>query len=407
MRGSPQVGYVASRPFAPAWPLLVAVLVACSSETPKQGKASDGVNAHGDTTARPKAPAQQNRVTLSEAAYATANIEVVTVERAAGASATAVLEVPGHVELDSARIAVISSRAPGRIERLLVGIGDRVRGGATVALLTSPQFLTAQSEFMQATRRAALLAGSADAEGADALAAAARRRLLLLGASDEAIARLASGGEPSLTLPVTAPLGGSILSVQALAGMAVEPGAPIFTVADLSSINVVGDVPERALGAVRPGARATVRVDAYANERFAGRVVRTKDELDPTTRTGKAVIAVPNAQLRLKPGMFASVELSGITTALGLEDTTRRGAIAIPESAVVTDGEMRYVFIQTAPRTFERRTIEVAPSSAVRVGSGGSVLVRSGLAAGERVVIRGAFVLKSELAKAAFGESEG
>jgi multidrug efflux pump subunit AcrA (membrane-fusion protein) len=407
MRGNPGIHRATRLQLVHVVISLILGVVACSGEPATQGKDSSEANGRADTTARGEEPAQQNRVTLSEAAYAIASIEVATVERAEAGSAAGVLEVPGHVELDSARIAVISSRAPGRVERLLARVGDRVREGATVALLTSPQFLTAQSEFMQATRRAALLAGTPDAEGAEALAAAARRRLLLFGASDDAIGRLTRGDEPSLTLPVTAPFGGSIMSVQALAGTAVEPGAPIFTIADLSSVNVVGDVPERALGAVRPGARATIRVDAYPNVRFAGRVVRTKDELDPTTRTGKAVIAVANGQLRLKPGMFASVELSGIGTALGMEDTTRRGAIAIPESAVVTDGEMRYVFIQTAPRTFERRTIEVAPPGAVRVGSGGIVLVRSGLAPGERLVIRGAFVLKSELAKAAFGESEG
>ncbi|MEJ7810260.1 MAG: efflux RND transporter periplasmic adaptor subunit [Gemmatimonadaceae bacterium] len=382
--------------------LLVAAL-ACSSGSDKSTGDSDDVPG---TSAPAREARQEARVHLSEAAYATAKIETAEVE-AGSSAAEGAIEISGQVDFDSTRVAVISPRAPGRIERLAAAPGERVVRGQPVAHLSSPQFLTAQSDFVQASRRAAQLAGTPDAEGAAALASAARRRLLVRGASEGAIARLAAGGEPTLTLPVPAPFGGSILDVQALPGTAVEPGTPIFRMADLSTLTVVGDVPERSLAAVRAGAGAVVHVAAYPDVAFTGRVVRTKDALDPTTRTAKVVISVANARRQLKPGMFATVRLRAAVGAVSADGAVaERGLLTVPEAAVVTDGEMRYVFVQTAPRTFERRTVEVAPSAS-GVATPGLVVVRSGLTPGERIVVRGAFVLKSELAKAAFGEQEG
>ena len=372
----------------------LAILVAAcsgSSGRPAGGDGRSDSRGLPDTTRTSK----PNQVSLSEAGYTVANILVAAVEAEKGGRGF--LETPGHVELDSTRLAVVSSRAPGRIERLLAGPGQRVGRGAIVAVLTSPVFLAAQSDFLQANRRAAALARTEDAEGANALAAAARHRLLLLGADEGTISRLTEGAEPSLTLGIPAPFDGSLLGVEALPGTTVEPGTPIMTMVDLSSMNVIADIPERSIAAIRPGIRATILVSAYPEVTFAGRVARMKAELDPTTRALPVVIAVANPGDRLKAGMFATVR---IDAGRGPASDT----IAIPEGAVVTDGEMRYVFVQVDRRTFERRTIELAPPGS---GTPGKVMVRAGLAPGERVVIRGAFVLKSELAKTGFAEPEG
>lgn len=342
------------------------------------------------------------RVVLTEAGFATARIAVAPAERDVSPGDGA--EVPGQVEFDPARVALISPRTGGRVERLLAVPGDRVRPGQTVALVLSPAFVTAQADFVQAKRRADLLAGTPDAEGARALLAAAERRLELLGVGRAAIARLEAGGEAATLLPVVAPFAGSIVEAPALAGQAVESGAPLYKIADLSAVNVAADVPERAIAALRVGQQATVRIAALPDGRFAGRVARVSDQLDAATRTVEALVRVANADRRLKPGMFATVVLHG--AAVGGAGAAATGAVSVPASAVVSDGAARYVFVETGPRRYERRTVEVAASSGP-TAVGGRVTVVSGLAPGERVVTRGAFTLKSELAKAEFAEDEG
>lgn len=346
---------------------------------------------------------QQTTVVLSEAAFRTAGIEVEEVQTEL-ADATHGVEVPAQVEFDPARVALVSPRTSGRVERLMVVEGQAVRAGQPVALLLSPAFLTAQNDFLQALRRAETLAGTQDEEGARALAAAGRRRLQLLGANPSLITELASSGEPRDLLPVTAPFAGTIIETHALAGAAVEPGSPLFKLADLSVVNIVADVPERSLSLLREGQAVSVRLAADPATPLSGRVERIREVVDPATRTVKAVIRVPNPQRMLRPGMFATVDLRVPLTATS--PSSLPAGVMVPASAVVVDGEHRYVFVETGPRTYERRTVDVAPGG-VAGGSGGArVFVRGGLAPGERVVTRGAFTLKSELGKRAFGDDD-
>jgi len=348
------------------------------------------------------------RLTLSEAAQRTAGIRTVEVLTGAGTDPVA-LEVPGRVEFDPRRVAVVSSRIAGRIERLGAVEGDHVREAQAVVWLYSPAHLTAQHDFLQARRRAERLAGTEDEEGARALATAARQRLASMGVRQDELDRLTASGAPSDLLVITAPFRGSIMEAHSLAGTAVEPGIPIFTLADLSAVDVVASVPERSLPLVRLEQEASVAIPAYPDMRFTGRVERLRDQLDPETRTVEAVIHVPNERGHLRPGMYATVRLAsdpGATVALRTGARARDSLLTIPDSAVVSDGDRRIAFVEVAPRTYERRVIEVAtltpPGSAEPTDR--RVVVRSGLAAGERVVVHGAFTLKSELAKAALGE---
>ena len=342
-----------------------------------------------------------NRVTLTEAGFETARITVEPARAEAASHVSGGLEVPGQVEFDPARVAIISPRTAGRIERLLVVPGSHVSAGETVALLFSPAFLTAQTDLVQAKRRAELLAGTRDSPGAQALLEAARRRLELLGVSRAGLAQLETSGEPMSLFPVAAPFAGSILETAALAGQAVEPGSPIFRLADLSTVTIAAQVPERSLAALRIGQGAAITVAAYPDRRFAGRVERISDQLDSTSRTVEAFIRVPNPGRVLKPGMFATVVLDA-PTALG---TAAGPVVTVPSSAVVTDGDARYVFVQIAPFTFERRPVEVTPAAGA-LRRRGRITVASGLSAGDTVVTQGAFTLKSELAKASFAEDE-
>lgn len=366
-----------------------------SADEPGGAHSDEGEGAQGGVS---------NRVTLSEAAFANAGIEVASASTERADGTLGGIEVPGQVEYDPARVALVSPRTSGRIERLVVVRGDRVAAGAPVAFLLSTEFLTAQSDFVRALRRARTLAGSADEEGASALASAARRRLRLLGVSEAWVHRLEAGEEPHDLLVVEAPFAGTVTEVHTLSGAAVSAGSPIATMADISVVNVVANVPENALTQLRRGQRATARFSAYPERRFDGRVERVLNELDPSTRTVRAVIRVPNTNRSLKPGMFATVRLQG-------SSPRAQGAasmVTIPSSAVVTEGDQRFVFVEVGPRTYERRRIELVPTSSAGLARGGSdrVIVRSGLAGGERVVVHGAFTLEAELSKGSFGEHE-
>lgn len=383
----------------------ILALYTCSSDDrPRPAPKVDSIAAAAPVDTHDE---ESSRVTLSELAYQTAGIQVEAVYSSTPAGSED-LEVPGQVEFDPRRVAIISPRAPGRIERLLVVEGDRVSSGQTVALLYSPTFVTAQNDLLQALRRARAVAGTEDERGAASIVDAARRRLRSVGAGTHAIARLEAGGEPTQYMALAAPFAGSIMQASALVGEAVEAGQDIFKIADLSVVDVVAEIPERALPFVRIGQAASIEIAAYPGMRFAGRVERLRDELNPETRTVRAVIHALNGSGRLRPGMFATVSLRVPNTALAPGSAVPRGSalITIPESAVVTDGELRYVFAEVGPRTFERREVEIAslapPGSATPGGV--RVAVRSGLVRGDRVVVRGAFILKSELAKAGLGE---
>ena len=400
------------RLIGPGWPLLLAalfVITACGQESPDapvRGSASDTLQvqeespAHSDEEEGHEEEGGRTRVTLSDTAMMAAGIRIDTV-KVGSAAADRSLVVPGQVQFDPRRVALVSPRVPGRVERLTVVEGDAVRSGQVVALLYSAEFVTAQTDFLQATRRAGLLAQTGDSAGAAALAEAAHRRLRLLGLTDTAIARLTAGAAPADFLPLLSPLTGAIAEAHVLPGAAVEPGSPVFRVADLSVMDVVAEVPEQSVPLVRIGQAASVTIAAYPGTNFAGEVERMSGELNPETRTVQAVVHVPNRRQQLRAGMFATVRLVG--TSPGRESAS---VVIVPESAVVTEGERRFVFVEIGPRTFERREVGVGsltpPGSMTPVA--GRVAVQRGLAAGEKVVVEGAFTLKSELAKASLGE---
>ena len=375
------------------------------SATPGSAPGTAGQAAERDSTRDP------DRVSLSAAAYATAAITVDTVRRTSAAAPSGGLEIPAQIEFDPARVALISPRTAGRIERLTAVVGDPVSAGQAVGYLSSPDFMTAEADFLQARRRAVLLAGTADAEGTAALSRAARQRLELLGVPASTVARLEAGAEPETLLPIVAPFSGTIVQGMALAGSAVQPGSPIFQLADLSVVNAIAQVPERALAVVHEGQNASVSVAAFPGLHFAGHVRRLQSELDSITRTVKAVVRVPNSGRQLRPGMFATVRLrvpAGAAAAPSSPTTDGSTLITIPESAVIVRGEDRYVFVQVATRTFERRAVTVVPLAppGSAVEPGGRVVVQTGLTAGDLVVVSGAFTLQSELGKSQLGEDE-
>lgn len=354
---------------------------------PAAEQVGEHADEHGDEHTE-----EEGVVELTEAAVGAAGIivgEVATREIPSGPSSATT--VPGQVAFDPGRVVLVSPRTAGRIEELTVVEGDQVRAGQVLARVLSPAFLTAQNDYRHAARRARLLVGTEDEGEAGALADAARRRLRLLGAGEALLDQLAGGGEALDLIPIPAPFPGSIVEAHALTGAAVEPGSPIFTLADLSVVNTVAEVPERDLATLRLGQEARIDLSAYPGQPVEGTVERIAEELDPSTRTARAIVRVANPDRLLRPGMFATVHL----LAPGEGPLVTRPVI--PVQAVVVDGADRWAFVEVGPRTFERRAVEVEA-----LGEG-ELIVHSGLEPGERLVVQGAFTLQSELAKGEFG----
>ena len=176
------------------------------------------------------------------------------------------------------------------------------------------------------------------------------------------------------------PVSGIVIEKQALKGLHVMPGQSLYRVADLSVVWVEADVYERELSAVRPGATATITVDAYPGERFTGRVIYVYPYLDEKTRTNKVRLELANRGGRLKPGMYVNAELH---VGAGM-------ALTVPTNAVLDSGQEQIVFVAHGDGIFEPRRVKVGRRA------GDSVEILEGLKDGEQVATGAAFFLDSE-----------
>ncbi len=302
------------------------------------------------------------------------------------------ITIPGRVVFDERRVAHLTARVPGRVEQVYAFLGDRVEKDDLLATIYSPDYLSAQAEIIQAEERLQVATARRDSlelRMTRAIFESARRKLLVMGATEKDIEEVISGHVPKTFLEIRAPYAGTITETKDILGHFVEIGATLFHLVDISRVWVLADVYEKDLAKIKPGLAAGVAVAAYPSEKFHGRLTTIFDVLDETTRTVKARIEVENPFGKLKPQMFATVTLQSGELA---------NLIVVPEVAVQTEGDLRFVFVPQSDSSFMKRKIRLGQKI------DGSVVILEGLAPGERVVTSGAFVLRSELAKASFGE---
>ena len=338
---------------------------------------------HPEEPAAPSAGLPMS-VNLTAEAVAAADIKTVTAEMRPWARRVV---AAGELEWNARRVVHLTARTPGRLERVLVVQGDRVREGELLAEIYSPDYLTLQAEYIQAAARAKRHAGDLAEEGpARAVLAGARERLALLGVSAAEIEGLDTSALPKPLLAVRAPLSGTILKSDIVAGDAVELGTSLFRLVDPSTLWACLHILEEDLGVAKAGSEVILRAHAYPGEEFRGRLVLVGDVLDAATRTVEGRVEVSSAGGRLKAGMY----VEGSTLAGG-----GRRALVVPEESIQDDGGKPVVFVKTGERTFARRPVETGERSA------GSVEILKGLAEGETVVTSGSFLLKSELRKGA------
>jgi RND family efflux transporter MFP subunit len=329
-------------------------------------------------------------VTLTAEAMTAAGIKT---EIAAMRPVARRISATGELEWNARRVAHLTARTPGRLERVLAVRGDRVREGQLLAEIYSPDFLSLQAEYLQAVARVRRHAGNEAEEGpARAILAGARDRLAFLGVQDAEIEVLDASGKARPFLAVRAPLTGTVLESGVVAGDAAELGTSLFRLADPSTLWACLHILEKDVGALKTGTEAVLRPVAYPGQEFRGQLVLIGDVFDSATRTVEGRVEVPNADGRLKAGMYveASVAAGG-----------ERRALIVPEAAVQSDEGRSVVFVRTGERTFARRPIETGEKF------GGAVEVLSGLAEGEEFVTSGSFLLKSEIRKGSLEDEHG
>jgi multidrug efflux pump subunit AcrA (membrane-fusion protein) len=320
-------------------------------------------------------------VTLTPEAVASANLRTGS---AAIRSVAGRISAAGELEWNARRVVHLTARTPGRLERVLAVRGDRVREGQLLAEIYSPEYLTLQAEFIQAAARALRFSGdTADRAQAGDVLAGARERLAVLGLGPGEIEAIQASGRPRPLLPVRAPLGGTVIQGDAVAGDAVDLGTSLFRLADPSTLWARLHIQEKDLGRLKAGAEVVLKVQAYPGEEFRGRLALLGDALDPATRTVEGRVEIGNPDGRLKAGMY----VEGTATA------GERRALVVPEEAVQDDEGRPIVFVKTGERTFARRPVETGERFA------GAVEILKGLEAGETVVTSGSFLLKSEIRK--------
>jgi Cu(I)/Ag(I) efflux system membrane fusion protein len=317
----------------------------------------------------------------------------VKTETVATRRLTHTVRAVGTLQVDERRLHTVAPKFEGWIQNLHVNTtGQTVRRGQVLMEVYSPNLLSAQQEYLIAYRgQKALLHSSAQTRtAAEQLVSSALQRLRNWDVSDEHMRHLQEQGTPSQFVPLNAPVTGVVLEKPALPGMRFMPGDILFRIADLSTVWLIADVYEQDLALIHEGQNAVLRVNAYPNKVFNGRVTFIYPTVTPETRTAKVRIELPNPGSLLKPALYGSVELS---------TSHHHGQVlAVPDSAVLDSGTRQVVLVQRGEGLFEPRVVKLGWRA------DGYVEVLDGLKAGETVVSRANFLIDAESnLKAALG----
>lgn len=295
------------------------------------GLAGCGQKAEPAAAAKPEAKHEDNIVTLTPE-----NLRHVALKigPATLSSLGTTLKAAGRISANLNKTAKVTSTFEGRLTKLNFDLNDRVKAGDVMALVESPELLGRQLE-------------------------------------------------------IKAQIDGVVIDRKATTGELVDKAKEIYTISDPTQLWAIAEVKERDIAAVKVGQDAAFAALAYPEEKFHGKVVLIGNQVEAGSRTIEVRIAVDNADGRLKPGMFADVEI--ITTILD-------SVLLIPDSALQTDGEEQIVFVALEDDKFERRRVKLGLEQA------GRVQILSGVKAAENIVTEGSFILKSEMLKGQLGE---
>jgi len=298
-------------------------------------------------------------------------------------SITRTIRAPATVKPDERKIKQAQSKVQGWIERRYVNYtGQYVKRGQPLLSIYSPDLVSTQEEYLLALRNSKSLEGAETSvrQGAEALTNAARRRLKYWDISDAQIQKLEQTGTPSKTMTLFSPVSGYVTQMTATEGMEVQPGMALYSIVDLSDVWVMAGVYEQDIGLIANGMQAVFHAESYPGRDFVGKVSYINPQLDPQSRTAMVRIELPNPDMVLRPEMYGEVTL--------VKEIT--DALVMPASAVMDNGEVKVVYVQTDPGHFMPRRVKVG------IRTNDQVQILDGLVEGELVVVDGNFLLDSE-----------
>ena len=288
-----------------------------------------------------------------------------------------------QVTFDETRVKVISPKVDGWVEQLYVNFtGQPVSAGQALLSVYSPMLVSAQEELLLASRLSRSLSDASGEvrSGSNDLALAARRKLLYWDISPGDIERIERTGQVRKNVTLRSPINGVVIEKNVLGGQKIMAGAALYKVADLSEVWLEGEVFERDLPAVRIGTTVTAEFDALPGEVRTGRVSYLYPTLNPETRTARIRVTLPNPGMRLKPGMYGTIRLDGVS----------ESGLSVPRSAVLSTGERTMVFVRRADGMLQPREVKVGESTEKRTR------IISGVNVGDTVVASATFLVDAE-----------
>lgn len=312
------------------------------------------------------------------------------------------LRVAGNIGFDEQRLARIGASITGRVTQVDAHLGQAVGKGEVLARINSSELSEQQLAYLKALAQLELnkrnaeraqalydadVIGAAELQRRDseykislAETRAAADQLRLLGVSDAAIGRLGRHGAVDSVTPVVASLAGVVVERKLVQGQVVQPSDVLFSVADLSRLWAVAQVPEQQVAQVKVGQTVSIEVPALGNEKLAGKLIYVAQTIDPETRTVLVRTELDNRDGRLKPAMLATM----------LIEARPVERLVVPAGAVVRENDEEHVFVAEGERGFRLVRVKLAPEQ------GGRRVVLAGLKGGEKLVVEGAFHLNNE-----------
>ncbi|HVX14230.1 MAG TPA: efflux RND transporter periplasmic adaptor subunit [Pirellulales bacterium] len=361
----------------------------------------------GDTHEQALPPGVVNRVQLSPYRVVLAGVGTAAVDYL---SLNKQVAAVGFIEFNERGQRQVSARVKGRIDKLYVNAtGEMVDEGDVLAEIYSPDLYSGMRELLLAAKG-----------GSKEMTASSRERLRLLGISDDQLDELLASGKANTHLKIRSPISGHVIEKYVVEGQYVDEGSPLYDVADLSTVWIQAQVYEEDFPFLpqaqihkplppesRDGMIVTATSRAFPNEPFLGTLSFVYPHVDEATRTVTIRCELNNPQHKLRPGTTATVTLEVPARDLemlrrtALDDQERSEkldqglVLAVPESAVIDTGTQRIIYRESAPNVFEGMKVELGPRM---TGPDDAMFypVLSGLAAGEKVVAAGSFLVDAE-----------
>lgn len=297
------------------------------------------------------------------------------------------IKVPGRLAFNAERSKVLSARAPGRVERIYAFDGAQVNVGSPVVELYSPDFISAQQEYLLSSKIAKVLVANKAMndllDDAHFTQEAAANRMRNLGAGDADIKSIETTGKTQANLVMRSPLKGVVVKRNVEPGAAVAAGDVMATLADPKHLWFLGNVFEQDFRMVKLGQKIILRLEAYPDKEFVAYANYIAPAIDPQTRALLIRADVENTDDLLRPDMFAS----------GLVTTGTADAIVVPQTAIVRIREARYAIIRVGPETFRR-----VPVKGYDLNSK-SFAITEGVEQGWQILAEGAVLLNDRFAK--------